>query len=202
MPVQGEAEPAEVFLVQGGLARRVHPVPAADLGQAREPRPDMVPVSTWASWGSSSRLKVRKNRPVGVTRPSRAMLRNLYRVNGAPSRPIRVWRKSTGSPGPDSFTAAAITAMGTAPRTSPSAARHRSSARFTGRYRRWDAVRPPGADRWVVCCLWAKGCVLFFVGMIHKLYRTGTGPVNKAPPRLDKGGPGRYTGENREGVWI
>lgn len=86
----------------------------------RGPTSDMSPHNTFHSCGSSSRLDLRRNRPIGVTRGSCLILktgpdtsfwsssvafncsasvtieRNLTRPNGRPPSPLRVWQKNTG----------------------------------------------------------------------------------------------------------
>src|SRR5207237_1381643 len=111
---QGSVEPlARQPLGHGQLTPVSHPSSIPDRGGPRR----IVPVTTFQSWGSSSRLTRRSSRPNGVTRgsslslkrtplpsdsshsasrwvsASTTMVRNLKTVKTSPSRPTRTWRK-------------------------------------------------------------------------------------------------------------
>src|SRR5215207_907308 len=122
-------------------------ISASQLRQGRGPTRVMSPRRTLSSWGSSSRLVLRRNTPVRVTRlslfslelpfstvssprssraissrnsrssPPRNMVRNLNNVNRPPPSPTRSCRKNAG-PLSSRCTATAISSIGTRKRTS------------------------------------------------------------------------------------
>jgi len=133
------------------------------MSKGRGPTSDMSPLSTFQSWGSSSRLNLRMNCPIRVRRstsgrgwasgPSASrIVRNLARRNGRPRYPGRIWRKSTGAPRANQM--ARATDANNGDRTSrPRAAQPRSQTRFRARVmwtapalaRRGAASAPSGA---------------------------------------------------------
>ena len=109
------------------------------MSSGRGPTSDICPRTMFQSVGSSSRLVLRNTRPRPVIRDASSrgprtgsagsIVRNFTRTNGAPCRPGRTWRKSTGRPSLTA-TAPAVAAWKGSDSKSATTANTRSSNRL------------------------------------------------------------------------